>query len=177
MYSLGVLAKDRVVKLDDVPQSSIGAPCPMIVADEHSLVVAFYLEDRPEDWDGKTVRVIDPTESAEPYALVSFERVYAHYSGAPNDEAFKGHPLTTRGLKPYGAFEIKHSTWRHQLMVMNRVHAHHEDSRFEALSHFILSFHDSVFECIAKGYSVSTGHGLLAEAVKDHLNQIHDGRG
>lgn len=42
--------KDRVIALEDFPQSSVGAPIPVIVSDEFTTVIAFYLQDTPEDW-------------------------------------------------------------------------------------------------------------------------------
>ena len=51
--------------------------------------------------------------------------------GPPNDEAFDGHPLARRGLRPYGAFEVTHSSWIRQLEQMNSVHPHHSPPLFE----------------------------------------------
>ncbi len=43
-------------------------------------------------------------------AVISFRRHRAFTFGPPNDEAFSGHPLASRGLHPYGAFEMQHSS-------------------------------------------------------------------
>lgn len=172
MYKIGAFAGDRVEKLKDVPQSSIGAPCPMIIDDEFHLVLGFYLEVRDDNWDGTTVRVVSPDSQGEPHAIVNFTHPVAHLHGPPNDEAFSGHPLHKRGLGPYGAFEIKNSTWLNLLMKMNRVHPCHKDERFKDYKHFIFSFHDTTFECIAEGYELSMGRGSLREAMASALNQM-----
>ncbi|MFZ0421744.1 MAG: hypothetical protein WAL80_02575 [Xanthobacteraceae bacterium] len=91
---------DTVRTLDDIPQSSTGAPIPLVLSDENTAVIAYY-EQPP--WDGKSVRVVDAETSDEPTAIVSFRSVRAMYFGAPNDEAFAGHPLARRGLRPYSA--------------------------------------------------------------------------
>jgi hypothetical protein len=96
--------KDRVVQLADLPQSSIGAPLPLVLADEHVVVMAYYLEERDPSWDGTTVRIVDPISSDEPVAIVRFRRCRTHMFGPPNDEAFSGHPLAARGLSAYRAF-------------------------------------------------------------------------
>jgi len=152
---------DRVVELADVPQSSVGAPLPRIVADEHMCLVGFYLEDRDPNWDGSSVRVIDAATSDEPVAVVTFPRFWATMFGPPNDEAFAGHPLRNRGLRPYGAYEVLDSSWIHQLERMNSVHPHHRRERFLELRHFILSFHDSTFECVAPRYEITQHAGPL----------------
>ncbi|MCE0497438.1 MAG: hypothetical protein LV481_05765 [Methylacidiphilales bacterium] len=161
-----MLAKDSVHPLADIPQSSVGAPCPMAVADDHHLSVIYYVQNTPENWDGTSVRSVGPTTEGEPYAIVSFVRYDSYYHGSPNDEAFSGHPLSKRGLTPYGAFEIKHSTWIRQLMEMNRVHPYHKDENFSACRHFVLSFHDSTFECVARSYSFKTGSGSILSAAR-----------
>jgi len=128
--------RDVVVELVDVPQSSIGAPCPMMLAGEHRLHLAYYLEQSDEDWEGKTVRMVSETSEDEVCALVVFERVRAHMFGPPNDEAFSGHPLASRGLHPYAVFEVQHSSWIRGLERMNSVHPSHSAAIFQAFKHY-----------------------------------------
>jgi hypothetical protein len=172
MYTISTFAKDKIKELNGIPQSSIGAPCPMVIADEQNLAVAFYLEVRDDDWDGSTVRVVNPESEGEPFAVVNFINSIAYYHGAPNDESFSGHPLWRRGLKPYGAFEIINSSWLKHFIKMNRVHPYHKDENFAQYRHFILPFHDTTFECIAENYAVSTGVGSLREAAREIINKM-----
>jgi hypothetical protein len=157
--------QDHVVGLTEFPRSNVGAPCPVVLATEHSLVVSFFLEDSPVDWDGTTVRVLGPDSPGEPAAVVRFHGPYAHFFGPPNDEALSGHPLAKRGLHPYGAFEVLHSSWVRALERMSSVHPYHRPERFAEYRHFVLSFHDSTFECVAKSYSHELGQGPLDELV------------
>jgi hypothetical protein len=156
--------KDRVVSCPELPQSSIGAPLPVVVGSEHRVAVAYYLDTTPPDWDGSDVRLVT-MESDEPWAIVVFEDAYAHMFGPPNDEAFNGHPLYSRGLQPYGGFLVHSSSWLRQLERMNSVHSSHDRARFmKGRIHFILTFHDSTFECIARGLHVVRGSGPLTGA-------------
>jgi len=159
MYSVD--ERDKVVELENVPKSSVGAPVPIVLSNEHKILLAFIVEDGPSDWDGSYVRVVDPTTSGESLALVEFGSYSSLMFGAPNDEAFAGHPLTSRGLHPYGAFQIEDSSWVRQLKRMNSVHPYHKPERFERLQHFIFAFHDSTFECVAEGFMVSRHEGSL----------------
>ncbi len=158
MYTVGA---DRPVEITSVPQSSVGAPCPMICAGEHALRLAYYLEDVPADWDGTAVRMLSEFEGDEPCALVKFESAYAHIFGPPNDEAFEGHPLSARGLRPYAVFEVQESSWLRALERMNSVHPYHKPERFAKYKHFIFAFHDTTFECIAESFSLSLHHGSV----------------
>jgi hypothetical protein len=156
MYSID--EKDKVVELKDAPQSSVGAPLPLVLCDERRLLLAYLIQDTPSDWDGSTVRIINHASPNEPVALVEFSRYYAYSFGPPNDEAFSGHPLADRGLEPYGVFQIEGSSWIRQLERMNSVHPYHKPERYERLRHYIFAFHDSTFECVAEGYII-TEHG------------------
>ncbi len=152
MYSVD--EKDRVIEVTDIPQSSVGAPLPIIMSDEFITVVAFYLQDTPDNWDGISVCVVSAETNGEPLALVKFSHCYASMFGPPNDEAFVGHPLANRGLTPYGAFRIENSSWIRHLEKMNAIHIHHNPDRFWSRKHYVLSFHDSTFECVADGYTI-----------------------
>jgi hypothetical protein len=73
--------RDRVAPIDDLPQSSVGAPCPIVMQDEFTAVVAYYVQAPEPGWTGETVRVVDPESSAEPAALVRFRGVCAAMFG------------------------------------------------------------------------------------------------
>ncbi|HXI91117.1 MAG TPA: hypothetical protein VNO24_13965, partial [Blastocatellia bacterium] len=131
MYSVD--EKDRVVPITDIPQSSVGSPIPIVLSDEFVTVVAFYLQNTPEGWAGTWVRVVSADTEGEPVALVRFSLCHAFMFGPPNDEAFAGHPLASRGLEPYGAFLIENSSWVRQLERMNSIHPSHNPERYETL--------------------------------------------
>ncbi len=163
MYDID--SKDRVVELKEFPQSSVGAPIPIVLASEHKVAVAYYLNNVPDNWDGSTVNVVG-TDSKEPLAIVVFETCLAHYSGPPNDEAFSGHPLANRGLEPYACFEVLDSSWIRIMESRNAVHPYHNKQRFmENWRHFILAFHDSIFECVARDFSIQTTMGSMESII------------
>ncbi|MGA7326871.1 MAG: hypothetical protein WBX25_20865 [Rhodomicrobium sp.] len=132
MYTID--ERDEVAIFEGVPGHSPGAPMPLILATDVSLVLAY-----------------ETAPSGEQYAVVKFIGPRAHYFGPPNDEAAKGHPLAERGLGYYGIYEVSNSSWIRTLEQMNRVYRNHDASRFAALRHFVFTFHDNTFECIAKG--------------------------
>jgi hypothetical protein len=170
MYSAD--EKDRVVSITDIPQSSVGSPIPIVLTDEFVTVVAFYLQNTPEGWDGTWVRVVSADTEGEPVALVRFSLCYAFMFGPPNDEAFAGHPLASRGLEPYGAFLIENSSWIRQLERMNSVHPSHNPERYETLKHYILTFHDSTFECVADTYRFELHEGSITTAIPRMANLL-----
>jgi hypothetical protein len=159
--------KDRVTTLEGVPQSSVGAPLPFVMADEHRVILAYYLEDRVAGWDGSSTRMVDPMVSQEPIALIRFQSCAAFMFGPPNDEAFAGHPLASRGLHPYDAFRIEDSSWIRRLERMNSVHRHHRPDRFWKLQHLVFTFHDSVFECVCQTFDIRSAHGSIRDMIPE----------
>jgi len=164
--------RDRVIELINVPQSSVGAPIPFVMSDEDRLVLGYYIEEPPPGWDGSTVRIVAPTDAGEPVALIRFRICYAHMFGPPNDEAFNGHPLATRGLHPYGAFEVTDSSWIRRLERMNSVHPSHRPEVFWKRRHVIFSFHDSTFECVCDGFDVTLTQGSMESLVPEMLKLL-----
>jgi hypothetical protein len=151
--------RDKVVELAGVPQSSVGAPLPLVLSDEHKVLLAYIMQEVQPDWDGTSVRIVDPYSPHESLALVEFTLYSTYMFGAPNDEAFHGHPLAARGLRPYGAFHIENSSWIRQLERMNSVHPSHRPERFARLTHYVFAFHDSTFECVAQSFTITRHEG------------------
>lgn len=169
--------KDRVVTLEGIPQSSVGAPLPLVIANEQRVVLAYYIETTDPSWDGKTVQILDQERSDEPIAIVRLDCL-AHMFGPPNDEAFDGHPLASRGLSPYGAFRVEESSWIRKLERMNRVHMDHRPERYERYHHLVFAFHDSTFECVCvcRDFDVRIEHGSILDVTPAMLALLFEER-
>ncbi len=152
---------DRVRELTTVPQSDTGAPLPAVVADESNLSLIYVISEPDPDWDGTYVNVLGADTEGLPLAVLNFERVYNHRFGPPNDEAIAGHPLYERGLQAYGAYTVEASSWIRECEEMNAVHERHQPGFLADYQHFILTFHDSVFECIAHSVRSTRQRGTL----------------
>ena len=164
MYSVD--QNDQVVGLPDLPPSSAGAPMPIVLADDQRLLLAYLVQER-ELWQGPPAPVSGSEHFAEPVALVEFLLPRVHLFGSPNDEALRGHPLHQRGLRPYGAYEVRDSSWVRALKGMNSVHSSHDPDRFARLRHYVFTFHDSTFECVAEGLKASEHDGPMGRALAE----------
>jgi hypothetical protein len=167
MYSVDDL--DVVKELTELSQSSVGAPCPMILCAGNFLHLAYYLQTDMSDWDGRLPRVVGINSEDEDCALVKFSGVISHMFGWPNDEAFDAHPLSNRGLAPYSVFEIEHSSWLRQLERMNSVHPAHRPEHYFNRKHFVFAFHDETFECIAKDFQITLHKGSVATILLESM--------
>ena len=166
MYSVD--ANDEVVELARVPPPSAGAPMPVVFADERRVLLAYLVQYR-ELWQDTGVPLTDAEPSAEPAALAEFVLPRAHLFGSPNDEALHGHPLYRRGLRQYSAYEVRRSSWVRSLEQMHRVHSSHSPERSARLRHYVFTFHDSTFECVAEALQVTEHEGPMSRL----LGEMH----
>ena len=173
MYAVD--GRDKVVRLDEMPQSDDGAPMPLVISDEGRVVVAYYGVSQSPQWDA-FARLVDPVGGNDPIAVVRFIDYSSYMFGAPNDEAFSGHPLASRGLKPYGAFRIEDSSWIRNLEAMNSVHPGHDASGYQRLKHLVLSFHDTTFECVCAAFDVRTARGSIHALIPTMARLLYSDR-
>src|SRR5260370_31235264 len=138
----------------------------MVLGDEHCLILSYMIFEKyplppPRPGGGLQVIFADPSETK--WAIVQFHRPRAHMFGPPGDETLSGHPLAGRGLRTYAIHEVLSSSWVRQLEKMNSVHPRHNPKMYDDLKHYVFAFHDSTFECIARGFdaTIVTGPGEL----------------
>jgi hypothetical protein len=126
---------DQAVPIEDMPRPAL-PPNPLIVAGDFDLFLAYHVAP------------------GTGLVLIEFENPAAHYFGGPSDQALNGHPLRARGLDYYGAFEVYDSSWIRALARMDRARSRHDPRMFDGLRHFIFTFQDETFECVARGMRI-----------------------
>lgn len=147
---------DSVQERFDLPQACTGLPRPIVLSDEANVSVAYATQ---KGWN-------DPSRTEPQYAIVTFVNHCSYFFGQPNEKAFAGHPLYTRGLEPYSFSEVLHSSWIRRLNELDGASPYHMDASFEGCRHFILAFKDSTFECVARGYSHTLFDGTEEELAR-----------
>ncbi|QKC83116.1 hypothetical protein [Mesorhizobium sp. NZP2077] len=155
----------------EVPPSSAGAALPHVFADEGKLLVAYIANASDPSFDGTNPRSVSPTTGNQPIAILTADPYLAFQFGPPNDEAISGHRLYALGLRPYGAFEVRNSSWIASFEKANRVHSSHMPELFSDYRHFILTFHDSTLEFIAESFSTSLGEGAVLTVLMKTVEQ------
>lgn len=174
MYSIN---DDTVVEISDVPSPDPGAPLPIVHASENGLQIAFYVAEGDSHWKSSHAKLWSDSDELvveDCVAIVTCHGNYAHAFGPPNDEAFSGHPLSERGLHPYGVFEVKDSSWIRAFEQMNSVHEAHSPEAFSQYRHFVISFHDSTFECVGHSLTFEVYNGDVSEIFLEKLKRASD---
>lgn len=108
------------------------------------------------------------------YGIIQFEGCSLTKFGYPNDEALPGHPLYSKGLSYYGVYEVRNSLWGRQTAEMNRVSFPNTPDFNE--KHFIFTFHDSTFECLAAGLKASVSAEPYSKIFADLTMRVFEVR-
>jgi hypothetical protein len=147
------VATETVVELDIgvVPEAAVSGV--VVLQDEYATYLTFNAMSKRAD--GKR----DDSGTA----IITFKRCLLTKFGYPNDESRAGHPLYERGLQFYGVFEVLKSSWASAVVAQNRRSFPTTDDHY-AGRHFIFTFHDSTFECLA--------NDLVVELSRDPYEQI-----
>jgi len=142
----------------------MGAPLPHVLSSGYKTYLMYLVREPDPNWDGTYVTVVDPTSpEVLPIALVEFIRCYDFKFGGPNDEVMEGHPLHGKGLGSYDAHLIANSHWLAELEQINSVHIFYNPSAWKGpkLKHYMLLFHDEMFECIAEDHKIEVFQGTF----------------
>lgn len=164
VYSVDDL--DRVVEVEGIPFPEFGVPLPNIFCQEGHLELAYFVS-----WGGTVYEPGEWPDSNRKVAVVHFPS-HVHIFGDPNDEVLNGHPLYERGLSFSRVYEVIHSSWIRQLEKINSVHPNYVPNVNSKLRHFIFTFKESTFECLAREFTVRILEGKYATPAEALLNLI-----
>lgn len=146
----------------------VGAPLPHLLQSDCRIFLVFFLREIDPHWDGTCVNVRDPGgPDTEKLGVVEFEHCVSTKMGTPSDEVLHGHPLYGKGLVGYRAQTVENSNWLKELEAINAVHSNYKPDRWRTFKHYILPFHDSTFECVAKGLKVEVRETTLTKLLAE----------
>lgn len=118
-----------------VPEAAVSEPA-FFQTERSSILTFSAMQEQP-----------DGTREDAGYGLVEIVHCRVSAFGEPNDESLKRHPLYSKGLRAYGVYEIANSAWIKAEIAHERSSL--PDVPDTKQSHFIFTFHDSTFQCIA----------------------------
>ena len=151
------ITKEFARVIEWTPAWSYGAPLPQIFSNGHKTYLAYFIDAPDPNWDGSYTTMVDSkSDNTCLLAIVTFIRPNSHRFGIVNDEAVGGHPLYEKGLQVYSAHVIENSSWIEELKTMHKVHPCYSNKHWDNYKHFLLFFHDEIFEVIAEGYKIET---------------------
>jgi hypothetical protein len=167
--------RDEVWPIERFPWPDAGAPCPLVLANEQSVWLAYYVDKRDSLFEEKFSKIWTDSDELcieESVAIIHFKSPRIHVFGDPSEEAIDGHPLRELGLERCSVAEVLNSSWILELdRIDSLTHPEWATQRRLQQRHFIFTFHDSTFECVAQDLSFSIRHGeplqQLMEAMRE----------
>ena len=156
---------EYAVPVDFPVKWDVGAPLPHLLRSEHRTFLIFVVLQPDPAWDGTYVTVRDPASGTEELLAVVEFTCSSVRMGVPNDEVHEGHPLYGRGLCGYTAQKVENSRWLAEAERINSVHRCYNPASWRELSHYVFWFHDSTFECLARGYTVELHRDTFSSVV------------
>ena len=133
--------QDNVIPLESVPRPSGDEPEPFIAGTERQLALAYRIGQSDLENYGASF------DEEAPFCVLLFPNPASH---AHTNEAFGLHPLMSNGL-------IEHCV--HEVMNSTSLAPPEAESSAPLERHFIITFRDSTFECIAADCVVAGVYG------------------
>jgi hypothetical protein len=121
-------------------------PEPVVLSNDSELYLAFFAFRLVDDEHDKT--------SEAEIIVIKIKHPLKHTFGAPSNETIQKHPCYKLGLKPCGFYEVKNSYMLRELEEIQKSHHHFHPDIFKKYRHFILTFHDNTFECVAEDFQL-----------------------
>lgn len=59
------------------------------------------------------------------------------------------------GINSTDIYLIKNSKWIEELKQIDKNHPYFNEDKWNSLNHYVITFHDDLFECIAKEFEIS----------------------
>jgi hypothetical protein len=119
-------------------------------------------------------------------AVINFTHCKLTRFGGPNDEGLPEHPLYHKGLAQHGysICEVVNSSWAAEVMERAKKSArriwgdrfqHAYKDRKWTTRHFIITFHDSTFECLADDLILSIHKDPFPQIVEAITHKMAEG--
>jgi len=166
---------ETAIRLDYPYPWCSGAPLPHVISDGYNTFLIYYVNKSNPRWnmDEHDITVLNARHD-DITALVKFVRCYSYKFGGTNDEVLHGHPLFEHGLEAYGAHYITNSSWIKEESKINSVHNCYDQDSWDRYKHYIFTFHDEIFECIADGYTVDIFKGRIQNVYDIATKRLFD---
>jgi hypothetical protein len=150
--------EDQVVLLDSVPHPASDAAEPFIVASGRRVILAYPIAEA----DFERFGPFDPDD--DPFCTVLFPDAVFHRLGPPGDVDLEIHPLAAQGLSGYSVHEVVASSLAAEIAAVG--------SAEPALRHFVITFQESTFECVASDYTVVGVYGAGEIASREAFSLV-----
>lgn len=153
-------------------EMDFGSPSPVILSNDNELFVSFYADKN----DGLDTPIERNTIYDTGIIVLKFKDFLKYTFGLPSNETIQGHPYYKLGMRACALYELKQSDLICHLQNIEKVHPYYNPEKWNEYKHYVLTFHDNMFECVAKGFEISEENKSIyyeTEAILKELFHKH----
>lgn len=158
----------ELIEIKGLFEMDYGSPSPTIISSDNELFIAFYA-------DRESISLLpqerNTIQDSGIFAL-KFKAYLKYTFGLPDNETIHGHPYSKLGMESFSFYELKNSNLIKELQEIQKVHEYYNPLKWETYKHYILTFHDNMFECIAQDFEVRSENISLYHQATIMLNEL-----
>ena len=158
----------ELVEIKGLFEMDYGSPSPTIISNDSELFIAFYADKKSTSSVPEERNTIYDTGI---FAL-RFKAYLKYIFGLPGNETIQGHPYSKLGMKSFSFYELRNSDLIKSLQEVDKIHPYHNPEKWDTYKHYILTFHDNMFECIAQNFEIREENISLYNQAMTMLNEI-----
>lgn len=158
----------KLIEVKDLFEMDCGSPSPIQISNDNELFIAFYADKQSSSAISQERNTIYDTS----VCTLKFNMYLKYSFGIPGDETIHGHPYSKLGMESYSFYELKNSDLIKSLQDIDQVHPQYNLKKWKMYKHYILTFHDNMFECIAQGFEIREENTSLYNQAAIMLNQL-----
>ncbi|SFB86217.1 hypothetical protein SAMN05421780_101798 [Flexibacter flexilis DSM 6793] len=158
----------ELVEIKGLFEMDFGSPSPTILSNDNELFIAFYADKQSSSTIPQERNTIYDTGI---FAL-KFKAFLKYTFGLPGDETIQGHPYSKLGMKSYSFYELRNSDLIKSLQDIEKIHPNYNPEKWKMYKHYILTFHDNMFECIAQDFEIREENTSLYNQATVMLNEL-----
>ncbi len=140
----------ELTEIKGIFDMNYGAPSPIIISNDSELYVSFYTNKETDSIDPYKRNIVYDTG----VITLKFKIYLKYIFGIPGNETIEGHPYSKFGMKSYSFYELKESPLINEVQSIEKGHPYFDEKKWTKYKHYIITFHDNMFECIAQDYEI-----------------------
>ncbi|ULQ52154.1 hypothetical protein [Flavihumibacter fluvii] len=158
----------ELIEIKGLFEMDFGSPSPTILSNDYELFIAFYANKKNLSNGPQERNTIYDTGI---FALKF--KVFLRYSfGLPGEETIEGHPYSKLGMKAFSFYELRNSDLIKSLQEIEKTHSNYNTEKWKMYKHYILTFKDNMFECIAQSFEIREENTSLYNQAKVILDEL-----
>lgn len=158
----------ELIEIKGLFEIDYGSPSPTILSNDSELYLTFYADRE------NAVEIPQQRNTVYDTGIVVIKfNMYLKYTfGLPGEETVHGHSYNSLGMESFSFYELRNSDFIKSLQEIEKVHPYYNSEKWNKYKHYILTFHDNMFECIAESFEIREENNSLYNQVSTIFSEL-----